>query len=55
MTPLEDGVNIITASSDHMIMDVEREYQPGETMSFRPLYPAMLACATSEYVAKRFV
>jgi predicted amino acid racemase len=53
--PIEDGVEIVTASSDHLIMDVTDAkrgagYKPGDTMSFRPLYPAMLACSTSEYV-----
>jgi predicted amino acid racemase len=53
--PLGNGVEIVTASSDHLIMDVTdancgEEYKPGDTMSFRPLYPAMLACSTSEYV-----
>jgi predicted amino acid racemase len=55
ITPLDENVEIVTASSDHLIVDVteaERNcmYKPGDLMSFRPLYPAMLACATSEYV-----
>jgi predicted amino acid racemase len=53
--PIEEGVEIVTASSDHLIMDVTdadygEGYKPGDTMSFRPLYPAMLASSTSEYV-----
>ena len=57
--PLDSGVRIVTASSDHLIADVteadsmshsEGGCKPGDTMSFRPLYPAMLAAATSEYV-----
>jgi predicted amino acid racemase len=55
MEPLDEGVEIVTASSDHLIADVSRAnkgagYKPGDTISFRPLYPAMLACSTSEYV-----
>jgi predicted amino acid racemase len=52
--PLGDGVEIVTASSDHLIIDVTgangEGCEPGDTISFRPLYPAMLACSTSEYV-----
>jgi predicted amino acid racemase len=59
ITPLDGNVEIVTASSDHMIVDITEAdraepekgmYQPGHLMSFRPLYPAILACATSEYV-----
>jgi predicted amino acid racemase len=53
ITPLDGDVEIVTASSDHLIVDVtdaRAMYKAGDLMSFRPLYPAMLACATSEYV-----
>ncbi|MDR0654377.1 MAG: alanine/ornithine racemase family PLP-dependent enzyme [Synergistaceae bacterium] len=53
ITPLDRDVEIVTASSDHLIVDVTEAgavYRAGDLMSFRPLYPAMLACATSEYV-----
>ena len=53
ITPLDRDVEIVTASSDHLIVDVTEAgamYKTGDLMSFRPLYPAMLACATSEYV-----
>jgi predicted amino acid racemase len=55
------GVEIVTASSDHLIVDVTEanrmrssSYKAGDILSFRPLYPAMLACSTSEYVHKVF-
>jgi predicted amino acid racemase len=63
ITPLEAGVSIVTASSDHLIMDVteaessrpaELRFKPGDVLSFRPKYPAMLAAATSEYVEAYF-
>ncbi|MDR3280796.1 MAG: alanine/ornithine racemase family PLP-dependent enzyme [Synergistaceae bacterium] len=63
ITPIRRDVHIVTASSDHLIVDVteadstrspDEGYKPGDTISFRPLYPAMLACATSEYVEVRF-
>ncbi|MDR3164791.1 MAG: alanine/ornithine racemase family PLP-dependent enzyme [Synergistaceae bacterium] len=53
ITPLDENVEIVTASSDHLIVDVTNAgvmYKAGDLMSFRPRYPAMLACATSEYV-----
>ncbi|MDR0765186.1 MAG: alanine/ornithine racemase family PLP-dependent enzyme [Synergistaceae bacterium] len=53
ITPLDENAEIVTASSDHLIVDVTDAkvmYKTGDLMSFRPLYPAMLACATSEYV-----
>jgi predicted amino acid racemase len=61
ITPLEHGAGIVSASSDHLIVDVTeadsgktRGHKAGDVMSFRPLYPAMLAGATSEYVGKVF-
>jgi predicted amino acid racemase len=63
ITPLAEGVEIVTASSDHLIIDVTEadaaksegeRYKPGDLMSFRLLYPAMLACSTSEYVEVLF-
>lgn len=61
LVPLDRGVKIVTASSDHMIVDVgeaERlcgeQVRPGRVLRFRPLYPAMLACSTSQYVDKIF-
>jgi predicted amino acid racemase len=62
ISPIEPGVSIVTASSDHLIADVtdagEDEIpgglKPGGALSFRPRYPAMLACATSEYVSVVF-
>jgi predicted amino acid racemase len=58
ITPLAPGVKIVTASSDHLIVDVTDAasdgFRPGGVMSFRPGYPAMLACSTSRYVEKIF-
>ena len=59
ITPMDPGAVIVGASSDHLIVDVTdthapERYRPGAIMSFRPLYPAMLACATSRYVEKIF-
>ena len=57
LVPLDEGVEIITASSDHLLVDLEdctREYKAGDTLRFRPDYPAMLSASTSSYVQKIF-
>ena len=59
ISPMEEGVTIAGASSDHLIVDVTEaseleRYRPGAVMSFLPRYPAMLACSTSRYVEKIF-
>lgn len=65
ITPITNGIHIITASSDHLIVDVTdveadaamegKKFQPGDIIDFRPLYPAMLALSTSPYVTVDFV
>lgn len=58
LAPLDEGVVIIGASSDHLILDVEDMPRPpavGEALSFIPGYAAVLALFTSPYVAKVFV
>lgn len=57
LTPLNDGVLILGASSDHMICDVEdaSHVSLGGTLRFRPNYGAMLQGATSPYVRKEFL
>lgn len=59
LVPLDRGASIVTASGDHMIVDVtdaeaERgsEYRSGDVLSFRPRYGAMLSLSTSRYVQK---
>ena len=57
--PLQPGVHVVTASSDHLIVDVTEaearepgtRFKPGDVLDFRPLYPAMLSLSTSRYVA----
>lgn len=63
--PVRRGIHIITASSDHLILDVTdaeadmqvegKTFQPGDVIDFRPLYPAMLTLSTSPYVKVDFV
>ena len=57
LVPLDDGVEIITASSDHLLVDLEecpKKFKAGDTLRFRPDYPAMLSASTSPYVKKIF-
>lgn len=55
LIPLLDGVEILGASSDHLILDLEsvtdiRELYCGNTLKFAVDYSAMLALFTSKYV-----
>ncbi|MDD4159561.1 MAG: alanine/ornithine racemase family PLP-dependent enzyme [Synergistaceae bacterium] len=55
LTPLEEGVKIITASSDHLLVDMEEcpaEHKVGGILRFKLDYPAMLSSSTSPYVTK---
>ncbi|HAJ93871.1 MAG TPA: alanine racemase [Synergistaceae bacterium] len=55
LTPLDEGVKIITASSDHLLVDIEDcpvAHKVGEILRFRPDYPGMLSSSTSPYVTK---
>ena len=56
--PVEPGLHILGASSDHMIADAEEMTfvpQPGDVLSFRMNYAALLHAMTSEYVGKEYV
>jgi len=58
LTPVDPGVVVLGASSDHLMLDVEDlSVAPavGEAIAFIPGYSAMLALFTSPYVAKEFV
>lgn len=58
LTPLEEGVEVLGASSDHTVLDVEGyrgRLEVGQVLSFSLDYPGMLSCFTSPYVEKRVV
>lgn len=58
LTPLEKGISIIGASSDHLTLDVEDhegDLRPGGVISFSPDYGAVLAATTSPYVKVRSI
>lgn len=55
LSPLDEGVRIITASSDHLLVDLEDclvKPGVGDILKFRPGYAAMLSLSTSPYVKK---
>lgn len=57
LAPVDPRIKILGASSDHLILDAhdsDRVLVPGDVLSFRPGYGALLAAMTSAYVAKRY-
>lgn len=58
MVAEDQNINIIGASSDHMILDItgcNQVYHVGSLVSFRLTYSGVLSSMTSEYVGKSFV
>jgi Predicted amino acid racemase len=58
MVPLDKKIDILGASSDHLILDVTKsdiDYRVGDIVGFELGYSAMLKCATSGYVEKHYV
>ena len=58
LTPVDSRVEVLGASSDHLVLDVDAlPVAPaiGEAIEFRPGYSATLGLCTSPYVEKRFV
>ncbi len=56
--PLDERMEVLHASSDHTIVDVTacgRDFEPGDVISFKLSYSALLNAMTSEYVLKEFV
>ncbi len=57
MEPLDPKIDILGASSDHMILDVSKsdtQYKPGDVLAFKVGYGGMLKTATSPYVEKTY-
>lgn len=55
LRPLDAGVEVLGASSDHLVLDVDAMSTPprvGETLRFAPDYSATLRLFTSPYVEK---
>lgn len=55
--PTDPNIEILGASSDHMILDVthsEKKYKVGDILSFTLGYGGLLKAATSDYVTKEY-
>jgi predicted amino acid racemase len=58
LTPLDNQIEILGVTSDHLIVDVtniKQVYQVGDTIEFYPNYGCLLTAASSEYVSKEIV
>lgn len=58
MVPMDSKIDILGASSDHLILDVfksDTEYKVGDVVSFTLGYGGLLKAATSAYVQKDYV
>lgn len=58
MIPKDDGIIILGASSDHLIIDVtdcETNYHVGELIEFKLTYSALLKLMTSKYIKKHYL
>ena len=47
-----DGVAVLAASSDHLVVETEGQMRPGDEITFLPGYAALLRSTTSPFVAK---
>ncbi len=58
MFPTDPDIDILGASSDHLIMDVSRskhQYKTGDTIAFTLGYGGLLKAATSGYVGRIYI
>lgn len=58
LVPLEPGIKVLGASSDHLLLDTSaypESVQVGQIFSFGLDYGALLAACTSPYVTKQFI
>ena len=58
MEPLDEKIDILGGSSDHIILDVTKsdtEYKVGDVVRFVLGYGGMLKTATSPYVEKAYI
>lgn len=55
MYPTDERIDVLGASSDHMLLDVTKaDCRVGDIVSFRLGYGSVLKAATSEYVAREY-
>jgi predicted amino acid racemase len=56
--PIDSGIEVLGASSDHLILDVsdlEKDLKVGDIITFKMNYSSMLRAMTSEYVEKNYI
>jgi len=54
LTPIDENIQILGGSSDHMILDVQNsQVKVGDILSFNINYSALLQAMTSPYIEKR--
>lgn len=56
--PIQKGIEVLGASSDHLILDVQDSEEPisfGDKLEFRLNYGSMLSLSTSAYVNVKFI
>lgn len=55
LRPIDEKIDILGSSSDHMILDVtqsDHDYQVGDVVQFKVEYGSLLSLFTSEYIEK---
>lgn len=58
LIPLDEKINVLGGSSDHLILDIthaDNKYEVGDIVDFRPDYGCLLAAMTSPYIAKYYI
>lgn len=58
LRPLDEKLEVLGASSDHMILDVtksDKDYKLGDIISFKLSYSATLKAFTSKYVNREYI
>jgi len=58
LIPLDEHIEMIGRSSDHMILDMTKsscQYKVGDIVRFKLKYAGILSVMTSEYVEKKFI
>ena len=58
LIPLDEGVEIVGSSSDHLIVDLQnskKDFKVGDVMSFGMFYSCALYLTSSKYVSKKYV
>lgn len=58
LTPVDEDIEIIGGSSDHMILDItkaKKEYKIGDILDFKMTYSSILSVLNSDYVYKQII